>query len=227
MTSVRPGHTVITPAESESAIYIDYEASAGRSPTLLGVSVAGEIRVWVVEPGFHPCCGRAGTCRTAPADHTRCTVELVDRAEAENRLIVSWSAHDLRLMEPALAGDPTRTAILHSRFRDARFSGRRWMARQSERRQALVREQGHKLDVYRELFGIHQPERFGSGVAGDAMRMLRRQLAEGRRFGELTAKARESWHVLVRHNEFDLTTLELVCRRVSGEFERIGRLKTA
>lgn len=218
-TPAKPGHTVITPTESESAIYVDYEASAGRSPTLLGVRVAGETRVWVVEPGFHPCVGRAQTSRTAAAEHARCVAELVDRAEAEDRRIVSWSAHDLRLMEPAIADDPSRTAILHARYRDARFSGRRWMVRQSKRRQALVREQGHKLEVYRELFGIHQPEHFGSGVAGDAMRLLRQQLAEGRGFGKLTPKARESWRVLVRHNEFDLTTLEQVCKRVAREFE--------
>ncbi|MEY4950216.1 MAG: hypothetical protein RL698_2427 [Pseudomonadota bacterium] len=215
MPRSRPGHQIITPSEARTAIFIDYEATTKRAPTLLGVRIEKATQVWVLETAFQRCVGLGGASRTLRGDHSQCVTALVDRATQENRVIISWSEHDLRLMEPALAGDTDRLASLHAQYRDAKKSGRRWMARQSERRRAAVLKNGHKLEVYRTLFNVHQPEHFGSGVAGNAMRLLRSQLHQGRPFRELSEKARESWHVLVRHNEFDLTSLQQVCERIA------------
>jgi len=154
MPRSRPGHQIITPSEARTAIFIDYEATTKRAPTLLGVRIEKATQVWVLETAFQRCVGLGGASRTLRCDHSQCVTALVDRATQENRVIISWSEHDLRLMAPALAGDTDRLASLHAQYRDAKKSGRRWMAR-------------------------------------------------------------KSWHVLVRHNEFDLTSLQQVCERIA------------
>jgi hypothetical protein len=150
----------------------------------------------------------------------------VDLAERENRLIVSWSAHDYWLMHAVLADDKQRYTALRDRYRDAKKSGRRWMQRQSSRWRQEAKEQGHTLELYRKRLGIYQPERFGTGIAGNAIRLLRKQLTEGRVYAELTPKARESWRALVRHNEFDLTDLQTISIRVAAELETLRERQT-
>lgn len=214
-TLQQPGAGGLSLQEAQRAIYLDYEASVNRPPTLLGVRIEKETKVWVLEPEFHCCVGRNQTPRTVAGSHTPVATEIVDQAEREDRLIVSWSAHDFRLMDAAFTHDTKRRDILIARYRDAKKSGRRWMRLQSPRWREQAKEQGHTLELYRRRFGIHQPAHFGAGIAGAAIRLVRAQLDDRRTYATLTPKAKESWRALVRHNEFDLTSLQQVALKVT------------
>ena len=213
----QPGVGALRLEEAKRAIFIDYEASVNRPPTLLGVRIEKDTKVWVLEELVHCCVGRNRTPRTVAGAHARVAMEIVDRAEHEDRVIVSWSAHDFRILLGQLVGDARRQDILRDRYRDAKQPGRRWMQRQSARWRQAAKEQGHTLELYRNRLRIYQPERFGTGVAGNAIRLLREQLTEGRVYATLTPKAKASWRALVRHNEFDLTSLQAISVRVTAD----------
>ena len=60
------------------------------------------------------------------------------------------------------------------------------------------------LDYFESLTGYAVPERFGLGLVGDALRLIRSQLKEGRDYSALSDKARDGWVKIVKHNRHDL-----------------------
>lgn len=203
---------LIGATEARRALYVDYEGSKDHPPTLLGYLVEGTLAAGIVEPLFAPCRERYRAAHATVADHRQLLVDLVDRAEREDRLIVSWSKHDLRLMEAALGGDAEHLTILGRRYRDARLTARRW----KNLRHADV-EGANTLDLYRELLQLEVPERFGRGVVGKALATLRTQLAEGRGYGDLSDGAQKGWRAVVGHNRYDLEVMRSVCVSVADE----------
>ncbi|MBK8648936.1 MAG: hypothetical protein IPN16_20840 [Gemmatimonadetes bacterium] len=119
--------TPLGPMEARRALYVDYEGSKDRPPTLLGYLVNRTLAAGIVEPLFAPCHKKHRAEHAALADHRQLVECLIDRAEREDRLVVSWSRHDLRLMEGILQGDELRLGILGRRYRDARLTARRCM----------------------------------------------------------------------------------------------------
>lgn len=192
--------------EAQRAFYVDYEGSKGRAPTLLGYLVGDELSAGIVEPLFAPCHAHYRAAHAERADHVSLLAALIDRAEREDRLIVSWSEHDLRVMREALAGDTELEAVLTRRHRDGRLTARRWRSITH----AGV-EGPNSLDLYRALLKLKLPERFGHGVVGRALGTLRAQLAGGRGYDTLSDGAREGWRVVVAHNKYDLLHTRQVC----------------
>jgi len=111
--------------EARRALYVDYEGSKDRPPTVLGYLMDRTLAAGIVEPLFAPCHKKHRAEHAALADHRQLVECLVDRAEGEDRLVVSWSRHDLRLMEGILQGDELRLGVLGRRYRDARLTARR------------------------------------------------------------------------------------------------------
>lgn len=203
---------LIGATEARRALYVDYEGSKDRPPTLLGTLVEGTLAAGIVEPLFAPCRERYRAAHATIADHRQLVADLIDRAEREDRLIISWSKHDLRLMEAALRGDSDRLAILGRRYRDAKLTARRW--RNLRHTDA---EGANTLDLYRELLQLDVPARFGRGVVGKALATLRTQLAEGRGYGDLSEGAQKGWRVIVGHNRYDLDVMRSVCVSVADD----------
>lgn len=198
--------------EARRALYVDYEGSKDRLPTLLGYLVEDTLAAGIVEPLFAPCHERYRATHATFADHRQLLASLIDRAEREDRLIVSWSKHDLRLMEDVLRGDAERLSILGRRYRDARLTARRW----KNLMHADV-EAPNTLDLYRELLQLDVPERFGRGVVGKALATLRLQLAEGRGYGDLSDGAKHRWRAIVGHNRYDLEVMRAVCMTIADD----------
>lgn len=205
---------LIGTTEARRALYVDYEGSKDRPPTLLGYLVEGTLAAGIVEPLFAPCRERYRAAHATIANHRHLLAELIDRAEREDRLIVSWSKHDLRLMEAALSGDSERLAILGQRYRDAKLTARRW----KNLRHPDV-EGANTLERYREFLQLEVPERFGRGVVGKALATLRGQLAEGRGYGDLSDGAQKGWRAIVGHNRFDLEVMQAVSVAVADELD--------
>ncbi len=200
--------------DAQRALYVDYEGFKDRPPTLLGYLVNRTLAAGIVEPLFAPCHKKHRAEHAALADHRQLVECLVDRAEGENRLVVSWSRHDLRLMEGILQGDAPRLGILGRRYRDARLTARRW---KNLRHPGL--DESNTLDLYRQLLRLVVPERFGRGVVGKALATLRMQLAEGRGYGDLSNGAKAGWRAIVGHNRYDLEGMRAVCVAAADELE--------
>jgi hypothetical protein len=73
------------------------------------------------------------------------------------------------------------------------------------------------LDFFEDLLGFQVPERFGLGLVGKALGLIRGQIQEGRSYAELTNAAREGWTTVVRHNKLDLEGMAHVLRVMTTE----------
>lgn len=170
---MRERRELLTNAEARRALFIDYEGSKGRPPTLLGVLCEGDadsdgngdFRQYVLEPAFHPCAGKRGARYAVPASETDVLATLAERCECEDRLLVAWSEHDRRLMESAAQGSATLLSAIRSRYRNAIPTAKRWLRLVHPR----AKLESNALALYLDLIRYHVPEWFGPGVAGETV----------------------------------------------------------
>lgn len=193
--------------EVRRAIYLDYEGNIGKPPSLLGWRVDGNLFATIVEPLFATCERRYRASHVVLMDHQEVISGLVERAIRENRCIVTWSMHDFREMQNVVLG--SQASLLAKVYRNALFTVRPWYRNTYGRRADVA-----SLSYFSGLFDLQVPERFGAGVVGSSLGQIRSQLKDGRRYGELTPKAKTGWVSVVRHNEYDLINMEKVLRKI-------------
>jgi hypothetical protein len=207
----QPGQRVLGAADVSSAIFVDYEKSKSDvfPPTLLGILVEEKLSAAIVDPLFAAQChGRYRGRHALAADHAATLQEILKRAQKEDRVIVSWSQHDYKVMSAALAGRPKYTKILDEQFRNAIYTSRRWHRLKYPgvvTRNALAQVAG--------LMGFHIPEKYGTGLVGRGIRLIRRQLEQGRTYAELSDGARHAWQAIVNHNAYDVKTMAAILRK--------------
>jgi hypothetical protein len=194
---------VLTPDEAETAIYVDYEGTAKRPPTLLGWLIDDDVRQVIVEDAFGGAAARRGARHVTVVDHAALVEAIVAKAEREGRVLVSWSNHDCNLMRQAAPHLQDRIDALHH---NAIATARRWARLVRRRRVAAP----HELTKYLDRVGYRVPERFGPGLVGANLRALRGRLAEGRSWADLTAVSRRKWRDVVGHNRHDLLGMRKV-----------------
>ena len=194
--------------EAKNAIYIDYEGNMKLPPTLLGWYVDGEYKASILEPLFETCKNRYKAKGIHVEDHAQLALKLIQQAEDEGRLIVSWSEHDYLLMCKVLKpSDGERLKVI---YRNAIRTARPWY-----RQKYGPLPEKASLDFFEDLLGFHVPERFGLGLVGNSLRLIRDQIKEGRGYAELTNAARDGWTTVVRHNKLDLEGMAYVLQKIS------------
>ena len=196
--------------EATNAIYIDYEGNIKLPPTLIGWYVGGVYKASILEPFFETCENRYKAKGIVVEDHAQLALRLIQQAEDENRLIVSWSEHDYLLMSKVLI--PKDFERLKFVYRNAIRTARPWY----RKKYGLLQEKA-SLDFFEDLLGFQVPERFGLGLVGKALGLIRGQIQEGRSYAELTNAAREGWTTVVRHNKLDLEGMAHILRVMTTE----------
>ena len=186
--------------EIKRAIFIDYEGSKDKPPTLLGYMVDGAVKAAIVEPCFSDCAGRYRAKHAVAADHGKIVRQLSDLSEKEDRVIISWSEHDYNKMMEVLRADAPAATILRKRFRNAIYSARRWIEIQYPQT-SLKR---NDLASMMQVTGYCVPEKYGTNLVKDALRLLRKQLTEARKYADLTDAAVKGWRTVAKHNVHDL-----------------------
>ena len=200
----------LTVEEVKRAIYIDYEGNIKLPPTLIGWYVGGVYKASILEPFFETCKNRYKAKGIVVEDHAQLALRLIQQAEDENRLIVSWSEHDYLLMSKVLI--PKDFERLKFFYRNAIRTARPWY-----RKKYGPLPEKASLDFFEDLLGFQVPERFGLGLVGKALGLIRGQIQEGRSYAELTNAAREGWTTVVRHNKLDLEGMAHVLRVMTTE----------
>jgi hypothetical protein len=200
----------LTVEEVKRAIYIDYEGNIKLPPTLIGWYVGGVYKASILEPFFETCKNRYKAKGIVVEDHAQLALRLIQQAEDENRLIVSWSEHDYLLMSKVLI--PKDFERLKFVYRNAIRTARPWY-----RKKYGPLPEKASLDFFEDLLGFQVPERFGLGLVGKALGIIRGQIQEGRSYAELTNAAREGWTTVVRHNKLDLEGMAHVLRAMTTE----------
>jgi hypothetical protein len=199
----------LTAQEAKKAIYIDYEGNMKLPPTLLGWYVDGEYMASIIEPLFETCENRYKAKGIFIEDHTELALRLIQQAEDEGRLIVSWSEHDyLHMCKVLTPRDAERLKVV---YRNAIRTARPWY-----RQKYGPLPEKASLDFFEDLLGFHVPERFGLGLVGNSLRLIRGQIEEVRGYAELTNAARDGWTKVVRHNKLDLEGMAFVIKKVAN-----------
>lgn len=198
----------LTAQEAMNAIYIDYEGNIKVPPTLLGWYVDGDYMASIIEPVFETCENRYKAKGIFLEDHSDLALRLIHQAEDEGRLIVSWSEHDFLQMSKVL--EPKDLERLKAIYRNAIRTARPWY-----RKKYGPLPQEASLDFFEDLLGFYVPERFGVGLVGNSLRLIRSQIVDGRGYADLTNAARAGWTTVVRHNKLDLKGMAFVLRRIT------------
>ena len=199
----------ITAAQAKSAIYLDYEGNKDKAPTLLGWAVSGTYKAAIVEPLFATCANRYRVKGIYAEEHVNLVLRLITQAEDEKRLIVSWSEHDFNHMAKVLKPyDVKRLLVV---YRNAIRTAKPW-------HQITIGSLpgDATLDYFESLTGYAVPEKFGLGLVGEALRLIRSQLKEGRDYSGLSDKARVDWVKIVKHNRHDLIGMAHVLRFITS-----------
>jgi hypothetical protein len=199
----------ITPEELTSALFVDYEGNMQRDPTLLGWRVDGITHGAIVDPDFAPCAHRWRAKKIFLHSHRALVRELITQVSDERRVVIGWSEHDLKLMQALLP--PKEQDRLTLLYRNAVKTARSWHARHENRRAPTG-----ELAYFCQLLGFPVPQAYGAGRVGQALRLIRGQLLEGRDYPDLTRRARASWAVVVKHNALDLQAMEFVLHAMLG-----------
>jgi hypothetical protein len=211
MRKKRPGQCILTRDEIKRAIFVDYEGSMNKQPTLLGYIIDDNIKSAIIESCFYDCRGRYKAKHAFVADHKEIAKELVNRAKKENRVIISWSEHDYNQMSAVLNEHGDEVATLNEHFRNAIFSARRWFKLKYPR--AIKKK--NDLSPMMKITGYRVPEKYGPNLVGDALALLRKQLTEGRKYADLSDAAQKGWRTVVKHNVHDLKGMRHVLETLS------------
>ena len=200
----------LTALDAKNAIYIDYEGNIKLPPTLLGWYVDGEYKASILEPLFNTCQNRYKAKGILVEDHEKLAVRLIQQAEDEGRLIVSWSEHDYLLMCKVLT--PRDAERLKVVYRNAIRTARPWY----KQKYGPLPEKA-SLKFFEDLLDFHVPERFGLGLVGKSLTLIRGQISKGRGYAELTNAARDGWTTVVRHNKLDIEGMAVVLKEMAKE----------
>jgi hypothetical protein len=198
----------LTAEEVKKAIYIDYEGNIKLPPTLLGWYVDGKYMASILEPLFETCENRYKAKGVYLEDHKQLALRLIQQAEDEGRLIVSWSEHDYLLMCKVLM--PSDAERLKLFYRNAIRTARPWY-----RKKYGPLPDKASLNFFEDLLGFYVPDRFGLGLVGESLRFIRRQIEEGRIYADFSKAAKNGWTSVVRHNKLDLEGMAFVLKEMS------------
>jgi hypothetical protein len=213
----------LSAVEAARALYIDFEGVTARPPVLLGVlrrpgrGSEPAVRQMVVDAVFEPL-GPAGRELRAAVE------DVVRRAEAHDRRIVSWSEHDLDVVRRLRDDDPALVDRFEARYANARAVAKGW----ASRLYPAARPARGALAGYLGLVGYTVPAAAGPGHVGSTIRAIRPTLDAGR---APTPRQRERWARLLEHNRHDCAGMRAVCIRATRELEaddaararRVGR----
>lgn len=197
----------LTAEEVNKAIYIDYEGNIKLLPTLLGWYVDSKYMASILEPLFETCANRYKAKGVYVEDHHQLALRLIQKAEDEGRLIVSWSEHDYLIMCKVLT--PSDAERLKMVYRNAIQTARPWY----RKKYGSVPEKA-TLNFFEDLLGFYVPDQFGLGLVGDALRLIRGQIQGGRGYAAFSKAAKDGWTRVVRHNKFDLEGMAFVLNEI-------------
>jgi hypothetical protein len=114
-------------------------------------------------------------------------------------------------MITALGEHRNEIFLLKKRFRNAIFSARQWVKKEYP----WVTIKRNDLASMMKITGHRVPDQYGPNLVGNALRLLREQLSQGRTYADLTSAAVNGWRTVVKHNVHDLKGMQYVLETLS------------
>jgi hypothetical protein len=176
-----PSQQLLSAAEAKRAIYIDFEGNEEHHPTLLGVLSGDDdddtanLEQVIVEELFWPCAGKKGARECVRGQLDATVTRIVTRANNEDRRIVSWSTHDLRVIATALPSSPALDGL-----KDAHRNGIPTAQKWIELRETAPKTGDNCLPFYLQRVRYRVPDKYGAGKVGRSLTYLREHLSDPR-----------------------------------------------
>jgi hypothetical protein len=149
--------------------------------------------------------------------------DLVGRADAQNRLMVSWSRHELTMsLEAGLPRNLLASFV--ERFRDGKATAKRWrtLTRRDVAFERDDRGRIHTLTRYAELTEFPVPGKYLGGAVGQTINRIRSGLERAGEWNGLTPGQQTAWRYVVGHNFYDCAGLRHVVRTAAEGLEQIS-----
>jgi hypothetical protein len=203
----------LTESEALRALYIDFEGEKGKPPVLLGVFRRGRgkrphVQHHVLDEALGPIGDGTATTLHGAID------DVVRRAEKRDRRIVSWTEHDLRVVQSLRDEDPELVAQFEARYANAHRIAERWRNRLHGGDTPTV----GRLADYEALIDYDVPTEAIGGDIGETIRAVRKRVERGL---DPTDGQRERWRRLIEHNRHDCIGMRTICLRATRELERV------
>lgn len=225
----------ISAVEAQAAVYIDFEGPASGPPVLLGVAYATGRRInfdktvlvhYLLDPAFQPL---KSTCdvtalyryETRTESFRQTLNEVIRLACSRDRLIVSWSAHDLpELLAPGLDGSLAEEFA--RRYRDGQATAKQWQ--QAVRPEVRFEENaGSRLDSLASYMTLIDYEltdpTYGVDRTGTNLKFIREAIARRGSWDDLTERQQAEWVEVLGHNAHDCLATRAIVMRAAKELE--------
>ena len=195
----------MTHEEAMNALYIDFEGNKDKQPTLLGYCEDEQHTVFLIEDSFsileRPVRG-FGSCKRTYVDSMDSALEAIcERAREEDRLIVSFSQHELNMFSK-YSSDQT----LLDEFRSAYRDGKAVLRHRTRNDPNRLMHRGRTLANYCALYGLPEPSAPSRGL-GQALRDLRKRLEKTTRWKGLHQRWRDLATEVIAYNGEDCARL--------------------
>jgi hypothetical protein len=191
------------------AIYFDYEGIRTKPPVFIGWAVEGGYGGSIIDARFHDCAHRYRATALAARDHQGTVKELLERAFDEERHLVSWSWHDLKLIWPMV---PRRHRDLFcEHYVNAIRVARPWHAKHFG---PGLKKGYAKLSYFATAIGTKIPQRYGENVVANHIARVGTALQATGSYGALATEERASWVAATKHNRWDLQATSELCRKI-------------
>jgi hypothetical protein len=220
---------LLSPEEARRAVFIDFESRKDEPPALLGVvynegrNCNGELvlRHEIFDPALALLVEDVEI--TGPFRHEivarsphRAFSDHLGRARAQDRLLVSWSQHELeKAYELGLSTHHRQQFAVC--FRDAKATARKWRSRTMPGHAFSRRKFGgtHSLSRYARLIEFPLPDDHDDSQIGTWIMTLRQALARRSNYRELTERQQKMWRDLLVKNANDCLALRAVTLRAA------------
>lgn len=219
---------VLTPDQAAQAIYFDFEGCPNQAPSLLGWSYlrpdgTEHFRQRIVERELWPACGvtvphtgGAQQCDKRTLDNA--VRRMCELAEEGDRLLVSWSEHDLRMVEGHVGKEEVKARV-RARYRNALPTARQWLSIVHPEIQLQREGYGgkHALAAYAQIMDIRIPQKYGVSVAASGIKAMRAALAVHGKYRLAPKAAQLAWAALLGHNRLDCKVAREIITRAAAE----------
>jgi hypothetical protein len=218
---------LLSPEEAHRAIYIDFEGSQDQEPALLGSLWAygktptdDKLRCVhdIHHPSLKPVVGAVELSADDLKDYQQRfrSVEqslnaLLLLAQAQNRLVVSWSPHEfVKVVEHGLSAD--LFALFQRTYRDGKATAMAWL----EQEERSVAKGSNTLVHYLDATGYPIPEEYGLRKTTKRLNSVINGVKKKGSYEALIASQKKNWENLLIHNFTDCHGLRHVTKFASA-----------
>lgn len=230
-----PASAVLSPTDARRAIYLDFEGAPNCAPVFSGWIVDDGDRAverltyhsGIHEPSVMELLADVGSLDGHLAGSSDCSwtldeaiADLVETAEAEQRLIASWSHHDRSVVRDYVT-DPDLVARFEARYRNGKKTAERW-ARATGRSSSIpprARRVRHTLTAYTSLIEFNLPPDYGLKDTMNRFRVVEQYFNDTGDPDLSDAEARKAWRGFVRHNAYDCVALRHIVVTAASELK--------